>query len=509
MPSGIFSLKQQILATEVGAWSNQKPPVVDYLVVAGGGAGGGTYGSGGGAGGLLIGSTPVAVGSAITVTIGAGGAGVGNNNGNNGANSVFGNIVAVGGGYGVAGYGNQAGSGGSGGGSGGNSSGSRKWGQGVFGQGNRGGTATTGTGPAQAGGGGAGTVGVNGLGDRPAGDGGAGAASAISGSVTTYAGGGGGGTYNAGGSDYQGLGGPGGGGNAGNSNNSNAGFAGTANTGGGGGGASYSSGTGGTVAGGNGGSGIVIISYPDTYAAPASTTGSPTVSTSGSGSMLFNGSTQLLIFNSNSAFQFGVGEFTWETWVYINTSGDNGLFDLGSINSSGSFGVFIATNTIYVRIDGSSNDLTYSVPGGMPTSTWVHLAVVRSGTTLTLYYNGTSVASGTRINNVTQSTPYIGGLNGLSAYALKGQLSNTRVVKGSAVYTGNFTPSTRPLTAITNTSLLLNTVSGAYLADSSPNGFAPNTGTVAPTWSQLSPFATGLGYKNRVYTWTSSGSITF
>jgi hypothetical protein len=50
---------------------------------------------------------------------------------------------------------------------------------------------------------------------------------------------------------------------------------GAANFGGGGGGGS---GTNiGTATGGNGGSGVVIIRYADTYAAAASTTGSPTI----------------------------------------------------------------------------------------------------------------------------------------------------------------------------------------------------------------------------------------
>jgi hypothetical protein len=54
----------------------------------------------------------------------------------------------------------------------------------------------------------------------------------------------------------------------------------------------------------------------------------------------------------------------------------------------------------------------------------------------------------------------------------------------------------------------LNTVSGASVADTCGNATANLlAGQVA--WNQLSPFATGLGFKNRVYTWTSSGSITF
>jgi len=37
----------------------------------------------------------------------------------------------------------------------------------------------------------------------------------------------------------------------------------------------------GTLTTGNGGSGVVVISYPDTYPAFTSTTGSPTITTSG------------------------------------------------------------------------------------------------------------------------------------------------------------------------------------------------------------------------------------
>ena len=99
-------------------------------------------------------------------------------------------------------------------------------------------------------------------------------------------------------------------------------------------------------------------------------------------------------------------------------------------------------------------------------------------------------------------------------------MTNVRVVKGVCVYTGNFTTPTAPLQATqpagtniaaitsTSTSLLLNANSGAFLADNSTNSYAQSTTAGTPAWNQLSPF-TGTGYKNRVYKWTSSGSITF
>jgi hypothetical protein len=55
----------------------------------------------------------------------------------------------------------------------------------------------------------------------------------------------------------------------------------------------------------------------------------------------------------------------------------------------------------------------------------------------------------------------------------------------------------------------MGTVSGSFLADSSASSLILSSTTGSPSWNQASPFATGLGYKNRVYTYTGSGTITF
>jgi hypothetical protein len=67
-------------------------------------------------------------------------------------------------------------------------------------------------------------------------------------------------------------------------------------------------------------------------------------------------------------------------------------------------------------------------------------------------------------------------------------MTNLRVVIGTGVYTGTFTPPTQPLTAITGTQLLLKTSNDAnFLKDSSTNNFTiTNTGSV--TSQSLSPF---------------------
>ena len=513
MARGLFTLKQQLQGLQQKAWTGtMTTPAVDYLVVAGGGGGGSNVGGGGGGGGLLQGNIPVVTGSPITVTVGSGGtAGTGGNAGGVGVNSVFGSISASGGGYG-GGLASPTigGAGGSGGGTGGTgtpwgySISSAAGGQGVFGQGNAGaGSAGGGTAFYASGGGGAGTIGLSGA-STYGGNGGAGIASAISGPVTAYGGGGGGGGGN---SNTYGTGGTGGGGRGGGPA-ANAGNAavGTANTGGGGGG-----GAAGGDAGATGGSGIVILSYPDVYAAAASTIGSPTVSTSGSGSVSFNGSSQYLSFATNAAFGFGTGDLTIECWIYTPNAASGGnqeIIDLRTTNTP----VPIALGINATGYPYAYNGTSYASSVAISSSTWNHLALVRNGSgsnNCKLYLNGVQVAQFTDANNWgSTNTCVIGRNTTVSVEYFIGYMSNIRIVKGTAVYTAAFTPSTTPLTAITNTSLLLNTVSGAYLADGSTNSFAP-TVTSTPVWNQASPFATGLGYKNRVYTWTSSGSITF
>ena len=520
MANGLFNLKQVVQAVQQGGWPAQKPPAVEYLVVAGGGSGGGgaAYsGGGGGAGGVLYGIDPVPNEQTLLVTVGAGGtASAGQVNGTSGSDSLFGQITAIGGGFGSYGQGSPLpGSGGSGGGSGSNQQYTISFagGQGVAGQGFAGGAGYPTTSVCAAGGGGAGTPATNVIRPNSGTNGGQGVGSIISGTLTTYAGGGGGGGHNG---DTGGQGGSGGGGNGATGSGTNA-QAGSANRGGAGGGA----GNHGTRIGGNGGSGVVVVSYPDVYAASTSTTGPPTVSTSGSGSISFNGSSQYLNYAAQTPFAFGTGDFTIELWAYPTggLAATPSYIDFRGSSVPSPAPVFYNNNGTLSYFVAGANQITASYS---TLNAWVHLAIVRISGATKMYVNGTQVGSTyTDTNNYVVGTggPYI-AQNGAGGGYYTGYMSNIRVVKGVGVYTGTFTPPTAPLTTTqsagtniaaitgTSTSLLLNSASGAYLADSSTNSYVA-TVTGSPTWNQLSPIATGTGYKNRVYTWTSSGSITF
>lgn len=186
------------------------------------------------------------------------------------------------------------------------------------------------------------------------------------------------------------------------------------------------------------------------------------------GSGLF-GTADYLSLPTTSAFQFGANNFTIECWVYLNsavTTANRIIF----INYSPTF----TTNSIYFgghsSYSGQVTFWAYNINSGAPVLidpttlipyTWTHIAVVRNGTNFTLYRDGIAVNTATSSVNIVNSTT--GGYVGSGSTSVDGYLSNFRMVNGTAVYTAAFTPPTAPLTAITNTSLLLNTInSGIY-----------------------------------------------
>jgi hypothetical protein len=122
------------------------------------------------------------------------------------------------------------------------------------------------------------------------------------------------------------------------------------------------------------------------------------------------------------------------------------------------------------------------------------------GSNLTLYVDGISdgkLSSGTTIDYNTNG--FAIGLNDPGTNSLqskfKGNLSNLRIVKGTAVYTSNFIPPTSALTSISGTSLLLFNNPNNLFVDGSPNNYTVTkyTSPNFPTASTDEPFVT-TGY---------------
>ena len=173
------------------------------------------------------------------------------------------------------------------------------------------------------------------------------------------------------------------------------------------------------------------------------------------GSVYFPGSSNLLV-PSNASLALGTGDFTIEMWAY-NASTTNRLISYATANSP----IIYINTSNYVQYDnyGTASLLTSSIL--TPLNTWNHIAIVRLSGTTKMYINGVQAASGADATSYGQNGIYIG--TDVATTFMTGYLSNVRIVKGTAVYTGAFIPSTTPLTAIAGTSVLLNTTnSGIY-----------------------------------------------
>ena len=184
----------------------------------------------------------------------------------------------------------------------------------------------------------------------------------------------------------------------------------------------------------------------------------------------FNGTTDYLIIPNNAAFTFGTGDFTVECWAYWNSVVDVGFF--GSSAGGGQDFAYVAGTLRIGRINTAwDNQFAFTPSAGQ----WYHIAFTRSGTTARAFVNGVQVGtSGTNSVSYSQngSTSFIGVSNPPDRY-MNGCISNLRVVKGTALYTSNFTPSTTPLTAISGTSLL--TCQNSTFIDNSSNSFSITT----------------------------------
>jgi len=224
------------------------------------------------------------------------------------------------------------------------------------------------------------------------------------------------------------------------------------------------------------------------------------------GSGYFDGTGDYLSTPSSSAFSFGTGDFTIEYWVYVNSGTNNGIFQLSDTagglkpSQANSLAMNIFTNN---AVSIYANGTSYQAPNNtLPYNSWTHFAIVRSSNVTKLYANGSLVTSIGSSGSITDNTNYTGlyvAVGGYysTAYLMTGYVSNFRVVKGTAVYTSNFTPPTAPLTAITNTSLLLNfTNAGIY--DATAKNVLETVGnaqvsTAQSKWSPTSMYFDGTG----------------
>jgi hypothetical protein len=162
------------------------------------------------------------------------------------------------------------------------------------------------------------------------------------------------------------------------------------------------------------------------------------------GSGYFDGTGNFLTTPANVAFTFGTGAFTIEGWMYLNATTTFTLFDNRSSGSSMHPVIYTTGTNVALYVAGAN----VIVGPALTVGQWYHIAVAKSGTSTKLFVNGVQGGSTYTDNNNYAASGTVSTGAGLSgANPLTGYISNLRVVKGTAVYTTDFTPPTAPLTA--------------------------------------------------------------
>jgi hypothetical protein len=192
-----------------------------------------------------------------------------------------------------------------------------------------------------------------------------------------------------------------------------------------------------------------------------------------------DGSSQYLTLPAGSSWVLGTGDFTIEWWQYMTTQNANPrVFSVGTYPSA-SIAVSIEGGTFYVW---EASGFRFSSALSSYLNTWIHFAISRVSGQTSVYRDGTRMGSTyTDTNNINNSSANLTigqeSTTGAGSY-FTGYLSNFRIVKGTGVYTANFSPITTTLRPVAGTQVLLPLVASPFTDISTNEYTVNNVGTV-------------------------------
>ena len=196
----------------------------------------------------------------------------------------------------------------------------------------------------------------------------------------------------------------------------------------------------------------------------------------GAGYVTFDGTDDYLTTTySTSEFRWWDTDYTIEAWIYpitltdwydgsarpalvgnIDPAGNTNYWSFGPYNSSG--------NINFYYWNGSAQDAMVSTES-VTANSWNHIAFIKNSSGCKIFVNGVGTnymaISGTPQDS-TSFNLVVGAYNNAD---INGYVSNLRVVRGTALYTSNFTVPKKPLQNTSNTKLL--TCQGSSITDAS------------------------------------------
>lgn len=213
------------------------------------------------------------------------------------------------------------------------------------------------------------------------------------------------------------------------------------------------------------------------------------------GSMYFDGTGDYLDIPGDAA-AFGTSDYTVEGWHYYTGAAATNTRFLIDCRFGGSASLLLffenAIYKLYVNGGHVANG------GTLVKDAWQHFALVRSSGSTKLYVNGTSVFTWADSTNYVSTQIRLGrDVNNNDTLSWVGYMSDIRIVKGTAVYTSDFTPPTQPLTAISGTSLLIRGANAGVYDEMGKNNLSlignATTNTTVTKYNTTSMYFNGTG----------------
>ena len=212
------------------------------------------------------------------------------------------------------------------------------------------------------------------------------------------------------------------------------------------------------------------------------------------GSGYFGATSNYLSTPDATAFNLSGGSWTIECWIYPNgtyTDFNNIVLKRGALTA---WQLYLNQTTGYLSFFNLTS--AYNSTSTPIANAWNHIAAVYDGTNINLYLNGTRVLQSATGNTDFSAPIYVGAF--ATQYQYLGYISNVRIVKGTAIYSGaTYTVPTSPLTAVSGTSLLTNfTNAGIYDAAWQNNALTVGDAQVSTTqakWPTTSMKFDGTG----------------
>lgn len=191
------------------------------------------------------------------------------------------------------------------------------------------------------------------------------------------------------------------------------------------------------------------------------------------GSMYETGTADWLSFTTSALTSMGTGDWTFEFWIYWTgvSTNDTDFIRYNYTGNDWAIGIYNTATSLSVVNFAGAERYYFGNKTQIPLNQWTHVAFTRSGTNMRCFINGVQDSGGTLTTtagtNMFNSTGQVASL--FRNFSAANYISSARFIKGTALYTANFTLPAAPLTAVSGTVLLLNYTNAGIIDQTGKN----------------------------------------